>query len=452
MYHLLYLKNSVLNRLFFYFQDYFFNATKPTARNLFLLVISILTLESFRSVRFAHSHVISRLADTSLNAFYYTLKTDAYDHSVWKDVTVSKAVHILPESLEDQPLFLSIDDTMVEKSGKQFELCTKLYDHAAHNGSNYLYGHCMVSLLLSFPVYREGKIHYLSVPVEYRLWEKEKSKIALAAELVSQAMKTIGSGRQVILLCDSWYPKAEVAALVKEFENLELVCHARTDTALYGLPPAKTGKKGRPRKRGDRIHLEEIPLSEPGCGNWLVGVVPVITNLWKEKVVYALVTAPKNGKGGRRLFFCTVDPRDISFDWENSADQTIYSYGAEQVLYLPLAWYGLRWNIEVSYYEEKMFWSLGGYRIRSKEGIERLANLIGLSYSAMTLLPYQEERFSRYQCSSAQETRYEISQQIQSELILCRFGKFLETVKNCSALIKVVEDYILSGFRKSQNL
>ena len=152
MYHLLYLKNSVLNRLFFYFQDYFSNATKPTARNLFLLVISILTLESFRSVRFAHSHVISRLADTSLNAFYYTLKTDAYDHSVWKDVTVSKAVHILPESLEDQPLFLSIDDTMVEKSGKQFELCTKLYDHAAHNGSNYLYGHCMVSLLLSFPV------------------------------------------------------------------------------------------------------------------------------------------------------------------------------------------------------------------------------------------------------------------------------------------------------------
>ena len=74
MYHLLYLKNSVLNRLFFYFQDYFSNATKPTARNLFLLVISILTLESFRSVRFAHSHVISRLADTSLNAFYYTLK------------------------------------------------------------------------------------------------------------------------------------------------------------------------------------------------------------------------------------------------------------------------------------------------------------------------------------------------------------------------------------------
>ena len=145
MYHLLYLKNSVFNRLFLYFQDYFSDASKPTARNLFLLVISILTLDIFRSVRFAHTHVISRLSATSLNAFYYTLKTDAYDHSVWNDVTVSKAVRAVPRPLEGQPLFLSIDDTMVEKFGRHFELCSKLYDHAAHNGSNYLNGHCMVS-------------------------------------------------------------------------------------------------------------------------------------------------------------------------------------------------------------------------------------------------------------------------------------------------------------------
>lgn len=80
MYRLLYLKNSVFNRVFLYFQDYFSNASKPTARNLFLLVISILILDIFRSVRFAHSHVISRLSDTSLNSLYYTFKTQAYDH------------------------------------------------------------------------------------------------------------------------------------------------------------------------------------------------------------------------------------------------------------------------------------------------------------------------------------------------------------------------------------
>ena len=411
-----------------------------------------MTLDIFRSVRFAHSHVISKLSHTSLNAFYYTLKTDTYDHSAWNDVTVSKAVRTVPGSLAEQPIFLSIDDTMIEKSGKHFELCSKLYDHAAHNGSNYLNGHCMVSLLLSFPVYQDGKILYLSVPVGYRLWDKEKSKLALAAELAAQAMKAIGPERQVILLCDSWYPKAEVVALVEQFDNLEMVCNARVDTALYGLPPAKTGKKGRPRKRGNRIQLDDIVLGEPESGDWLIGMMPVITNLWKDKVVYALVTAPKNGKGSRRLFLCTANPRTVSFDWENSADKTIRSYGAENVFYLPLAWYGLRWNIEVSYYEGKTFWSLEEYRIRSKEGIERLVNLISLSYGAMTLLPYSDETFSGYQSASAQETRYEIGQQIQSDIILCSFGKFLETIKNCSVLIKAVEDYILSGFRKFQKL
>jgi len=452
MYRLLYLKNSVFNRLFLYFQDYFSNASKPTARNLFLLVISILTLDIFHSVRFAHSHVISKLSDTSLNAFYYTLKTNSYEHSVWNDITVLKAVRAIPDSLETQPIFLSIDDTMIEKSGKHFELCSKLYDHAAHNDSNYLNGHCMVSLLLSFPVYQDEKFLYVSVPVGYRLWDKEKSKIALAAELAAQAMKTIDPKRQVILLCDSWYPKAEVTTLVEQFDNLEMVCNARVDTILYGLPPAKTGKKGRPRKHGNRITLDEIVLSEPKSGDWLIGMIPVITNLWKGKVVYALVTAPKNKKGSRRLFLCTADPRTISFDWENSADKTAYSYGAENVFYLPLAWYGLRWDIEISYYEGKTFWSMEEYRVRSKEGIERLVNLISLSYSAMTLLPYCDETFSEYRSASTQETRYEIGQQIQADIILCSFGKFLETIKNCSVLIKIVEDYIVSGVRKFQKL
>lgn len=111
-------------------------------------------------------------------------------------------------------------------------------------------------------------------------------------------------------------------------------------------------------------------------------------------MVYALVTAPKKGKGKRCLFLCTKDPKEISFDWERSADKTIYAYGKENRLYLPLAWYALRWKIEVSYYEEKTFWFIQDYQVRTKEGLERLVNLINLSYSAMVLLPYCDETFS----------------------------------------------------------
>lgn len=392
------------------------------------------------------------MSGTSLNAFYYTLKTDSYDHRRWNDVTTAKAIDLIPDSLQSQPVFLSIDDTMVEKSGNHFASCSTLFDHAAHNGSNYLNGHCMVSLLISFPVFREGMIHYLSVPLGYRLWDKEKTKLALAAELVQQAMEIIGCQRQVLLLCDSWYPKAEVADLVCQFKNLELICNVRVDTVVYDLPPARTGKRGRPKKHGDRLDLETLPLSEPKTGDWLIGVFPVITRLWKDQVVYALVTAPKKGKGSRRLFLCTGNPDEIPFDLDLCADETIRAYGRENRSYLPLAWYSLRWNIEISYYEGKKFWSLEEYRIRSKEGIERLVNLMSISYSAMTLLPYSDDVFSGYQSASAQETKYGISQQIQTNIILCSFGKFLETVKNSTALIKIVEDYILSGFKKVQKL
>lgn len=140
---------------------------------------------------------------------------------------------------------------MVKKFGKHFELCSKLYDHASHNGSNYLNGHCMVSLLLSFMVYQNGKILYLSALLNYQLLDKEKSKLALVAKLTAQAMKIIGPERQLILLCDNWYPKVEVTALVEQFENLEMFCNARVDTALYKLPLSQG--KNRPRKRGNRI-------------------------------------------------------------------------------------------------------------------------------------------------------------------------------------------------------
>ncbi len=102
------MKNSVMDRLKNYFNEYFSDATKPTARNLFLIVVSILALDIFRSVRFAHRHVLSKLSDTSLNAYYYALKTDRLDHESWRDVTLSKALKVVPKQLAVQPLFFPL--------------------------------------------------------------------------------------------------------------------------------------------------------------------------------------------------------------------------------------------------------------------------------------------------------------------------------------------------------
>ena len=446
------MKNSVLDRLKNYFNEYFSNATKPTARNLFLIVVSILALDIFRSVRFAHRHVLSKLSDTSLNAYYYALKTDRLDHESWRDVTLSKALKVVPKQLAVQPLFLSIDDTMVEKEGEKFELRSKLFDHAAHNGSNYLNGHCMVSILLSFPVLADGSIRYISVPLGYRLWDKKQTKLEIAAEMVRHAVDSIGSDRQVFLLCDSWYPKGCVAGLVDEYENLDIICNARIDTVMYDLPPERTGKRGRPKKFGERLSPEDFVLDSPKTGDWKIGVRPVLTRLWSGRVVYAVVTLPKSGNGSRRLFFCTKNPESINLDYGRCEDDTIREYGEENKQFLPLACYSTRWNIEISYYESKTFWSLEEYRVRSRKGIERLINLECIAYSAMTLLPYSDETFSCYQSVSAQETKFGFGQQIQSSIIFSSFVESLETVKKAQSFIKIIEGYVLSGFKKVQKL
>ncbi len=340
--HLLYFKNSILNRLFSYFKDYFFGITKPTTRNLFLVILVLLTLDTFRSVKFAHRHVISKLSKTSLNAFYYTLQTDAFEHSLWNDVTTKKALSVIPEQLDSQPLFLSIDDTLIEKFGKKFELSSKLFDHATHNGSNFLNGHCMVSLLLSFPVITDGRMQYRSIPLGYRLWDKSKSKLALTTEMVAQAMHVIGSKHQVILLCDSWYPKAEILTLVEQYDNLHLICNVRSDMVLYDLPPKPTGKRSRPKKRGERLSLEQFSLSEPKHGDYKIGTRQVMTNLWKDRTVYALVTVPKKGKGTHRLFLSTIDPKEISFTQEWCNKEELCPYAEENIEYLPLDLYAFR--------------------------------------------------------------------------------------------------------------
>ena len=53
---------------------------------------------------------------------------------------------MIPDSLATQPIFLCVDDTMVAKAGTRFENVSKLFGHAAHNGSNYLNGHCFAHL------------------------------------------------------------------------------------------------------------------------------------------------------------------------------------------------------------------------------------------------------------------------------------------------------------------
>ena len=138
-----------------------YNEFAPTADTLFLLVLSILTLESVHSIRFLYQHFLSGITTKSLNTFYHACSYAKVDYSHFMNTTAKVALRMIPDSLATQPIFLCVDDTMVAKAGTRFENVSKLFDHAAHNGSNYLNGHCFVSIMLCIPVWKNDRMKYI---------------------------------------------------------------------------------------------------------------------------------------------------------------------------------------------------------------------------------------------------------------------------------------------------
>jgi hypothetical protein len=57
-------------------------------------------------------------------------------------------------------------------------------------------------------------------------------------------------GRQVRVVADSAYAGGELKGLPAQ---VSWATRLRKDAALHGLPPARTGKPGRPRVKGERL-------------------------------------------------------------------------------------------------------------------------------------------------------------------------------------------------------
>ena len=290
----LYTQTSIISKLKKAFFEIFSGESKHTKEHLFELLTSVLCLNGFQSVKYCFDHFIENVSDNKLKSYYFTLNESKIDLSKWMKNLVKMALSVIPEKLFDNLIILSIDDTMVEKYGEHFENRELLFDHAGHNGSNYLNGHCFVSLMLSIPISDKGTVRYISFPVGYRMWTKDKTKLAMTADLVTDVMEIMGTERNVCLLCDSWYPKAEITELPQKYENLAIICNVRHDTALYDLPPQKSGKKGRPKVRGDKLTLEDFDLSSIDGTEYSVGSRPVITKLFGNRPVHAIVTKTKS--------------------------------------------------------------------------------------------------------------------------------------------------------------
>lgn len=388
-----------------------------------LMVISIITMQKIQSIKFIYERFISKFWNKNLNSFYFFLNDKNHSIDEIMRVTTKIAISKLPlEDRENTSIFLTIDDTLQPKFGEKFENRYKLFDHAKHNGNNYMNGHCIVSLAITIPIKGESGTNYLTLPIGYKIYDKSCTKLELAKNMISAIMPEL-TDFQVILLCDSWYTKKVLLGLLKNYTNLEIIGALRSDTVLYDLKPDPTGKRGRPRKKGERLNYKDFKYVKKD--EFYIATVKCLTNLHDEPVIITVTIKDLDTFSSVRLYLSSIELDSIkTTTCKNSEKNSSNIYDV----------YKLRWNIEVMFYQQKLFWSLGAYMIRKKVAIEKYINLIGVAYSAVILLPFINPAFEEYKFHSPQEIKHVFSEAIREELFFSNLLKLEQIKKNLSRL------------------
>ena len=77
--------------------------------------------------------------------------------------------------------------------------------------------------------------------------------------------------------------------------------------------------------------------------------------------------------------------------------------------------------------------------VRSRKEIEMLINLINISYSAMKLLPYVDDKFASYRNKSIQDFRFALSEGIRRQVFFATFVQRVEAQIKSTSVINALK-------------
>ncbi len=405
-----------------------------------LIILAIITMQKVQSIKFVYEKFISKHWNKSLNSFYYFLNDK--NHSIDNMIRITARIGISLISKDDMrktPVYLLIDDTLQPKFGETFENRYKLFDHAKHTGSSYINGHCIVSIAMRILLLKGDETNYITIPLGYKLYDKTSTKLQLAKKLIETVMPEL-SDVQVIVLCDSWFTKKPLLEVLYNYDNLKIIGALRSDTALFGLKPDPTGKRGRPRVKGERLDYRDFDFKK--VDDFFVATIKCLTNLRTDSVTITVTTTNVTDFSSVRLYLSTISIEDLKS--ESKKEEGSEEEEDKQNLY---DIYKLRWSIEVMFYQQKLFWSFGSYMVRSKVSIEKYINLMGVAYSAMIILPFISSAFEDYKFCSPQEVKHVFGEAIREELFFSNLLKIEQIKKNLTHIpylcqFKDIEDLV----------
>ena len=292
-------------------------------------------------------------------------------------------------------VFLVVDDTLCRKRGRRLFGAGMHYDAqltgrrlSNANRSLKSRGHCWVILgvVVALP-FRPG--HCYCLPVLSRLYlngdaalrhrAAYRTKPQLALEMLRKLCAAF-PGRRFHLLADSAYGGRHLLGELPD--NCALTCRWILNAALYAAAPARgPGETGRRRVRGDRLagaagmlaaRCEHVTLDLYGrrrCACRVAVVRDCRFHALPALPLTVVACEPLTGSGKPR-----PDMRAVFYS-------TVIDAAAERVL----AWYAMRWSIEVTIRDVKQELGLAQPQARVERAVRRLAPTLLLTYSLVVL-------------------------------------------------------------------
>lgn len=344
--------------------------TRPTFRTFRALVVGQVSQTGLRTVT-------GMLVGARLSGIWHHARAHRFfSHARWQpDKLGLLLLDVIVERLIEPgaPLVLPVDDTLLHRLGRKVHATFWHHDATANTdrtavawGNNWV----VVGINVRLPFMART----VCLPILFRLWQPRRKQIAKGKpdperpakpELAREMVELIAArfpDRKLHVVGDSAYG---TGAWRSPPARVTLTVRPRKDAALYELAPPRTGRRGRPALKGERLPgLEQIALdpatpwrqvSARRYGKLEQVEVHAFRCLWHGTLGYTPVQVVLIRDAAKPTGYQLAL---LSTDTGASAAELIERYSE-------------RWPIEVCFEEGKQLAGVGHARNRTQLAVER---------------------------------------------------------------------------------
>ena len=278
-----------------------------------------------------------------------------------------------------------LDDTLAPKKGPHvFGIGSHLDAvRSTKRQKVFCFGHCWVVLAVLVAV--PFSTRTWALPVLFRLYRTQKDcerqeadhrkKTQLAREMLD-VFCTWVTDRRIELAADSAFCNDTVTRDLPE--RVVLFGAMRPDAVLTEAAPARSGKGGRPRKRG-RVLRKPQQIARDGRTPWQSTEATLYGR--KTTVKYKTLCAQWYRATGTRLLRIVI----VATDSTAMPYRFFFSFDSTLDVRAVLETYAGRWGIEVFFREAKQLLGFADSQARKQTAVLRVAPLVGLLYATLVI-------------------------------------------------------------------